>query len=159
MIIAIILCVLSFVLPRVIGFDQTGNNIFSYSIIGVLIALFIAMIVTNSITKKKITQENIKSRQKVMEIFGEENFNSLIDKQKDYMDEYFKNLYPAEEEIDGEEKTEDALDAPAEEATEDKEESKEIAEVKEESEEVAEEKAEEVKEEASDAATEEKISE
>ena len=158
MLIAVVLCVLSFVLPRVINFGDVGNNIFSYSIIGVLIALFIVMMVINSSTKKKITQENIKSRQKVMEIFGEENFNSLIDKQKNYMDDYFKNLYPVEEE---EENTEEALEAPAEEEdTEVKEESEEVAEVKEESEEAAEvEVATEAKEEAEEATEEEKITE
>ena len=105
------------------------------------------MIVSQSFTKKKITQENIKSRQKVMDIFGEENFNSLIDKQKNYMDEYFKKLYPEDEE---EFKSEEAPEA-EEKTLEEKEESEEVAEVKEESEEVAEEVvAEEVKEEATE---------
>ena len=113
MLVAVILCVLSFVLPKAFSWDQNASNIFSYCIIGGLVALFIVMMLCNSFTKKKITQENIKSRQMVMDIFGEENFNALIDKQKNYMDEYFKNLYPEEpDEFNSEEAPE------AEEATE-----------------------------------------
>ena len=97
MLIAVVLCVLSFVLPKALSWGLTESNIFSYCIIGGLVALFIVMIVTNSYTKKKITEENIKSRQKVMDIFGEEGFNASIDKQKNYMDDYFKKLYPEEE--------------------------------------------------------------
>ena len=98
MLIAVVLCLLSFILPNALSFGPTESNIFSYCIIGGLVVLFIIMIATNSYTKKKITEENIKSRQKVMDIFGEDKFNSSIDKQKNYMDDYFKNLYPEEEE-------------------------------------------------------------
>jgi hypothetical protein len=74
------------------------------------------MIVSNSVTKKKIAEENVESRQQIVDFFGEEEFNSLIDQQKAYMDQYFENLYPAE---DAEETTEnEALDAPTEEAVE-----------------------------------------
>ena len=100
MIVAVVLCVLSLVLQQYLG------NWGSWVIIGVLIALFIVMIVSNSLTKKKITQENIKSRGKIIELFGEEKFNGLIDKQKAYMDTYFENLYPADE--NAEEETEEA---------------------------------------------------
>ena len=34
-----------------------------------------------------------------MDVFGEENFNALIDKQKNYMDDYFKNLYENDPEL------------------------------------------------------------
>ena len=110
MILAVVLCVLSLVLSKYLG--DWG----SWVIIGVLIALFIVMIVSNSVTKKKIAEENVKSRQQIVDFFGEEEFNSLIDQQKAYMDQYFENLYPAE---DTEETTEnEALDAPTEEAVE-----------------------------------------
>lgn len=111
MAVAIILCILSFALQNIIG------DIGSYVIIGVLVLLFIVMLVVNSLTKKKITQENIKSRDKIIKQFGEAEFNALIDKQKNYMDTYFDNLYPADEE-EAEEKAEEtsAVEAPAEEA-------------------------------------------
>lgn len=129
MIIAVVLCVLSLVLQKYMG------NWGSWVIIGVLILLFIIMIVSNSVTKKKIGEENIKSRQKIVEFFGQDEFNALIDKQKAYMDSYFENLYPQEEatEDSAEEENVEVDLEKAEEATLD---------------EVVEEKAEEVKEEA-----------
>ena len=129
MIIAVVLCVLSLVLQNYMG------NWGSWVIIGVLILLFIIMIVSNSVTKKKIGEENIKSRQKIVEFFGQDEFNALIDKQKAYMDSYFENLYPQEEATEDsaeEENVEVALEK-TEEPTLD---------------EVVEDKAEEVKEEA-----------
>lgn len=129
MIIAVVLCVLSLVLQNYMG------NWGSWVIIGVLILLFIIMIVSNSVTKKKIGEENIKSRQKIVEFFGQDEFNALIDKQKAYMDSYFENLYPQEEatEDSAEEENVEVDLEKDEEATPD---------------EVVEEKAEEVKEEA-----------
>ena len=125
MIIAVVLCVLSLVLQNYMG------NWGSWVIIGVLILLFIIMIVSNSVTKKKIGEENIKSRQKIVEFFGQDEFNALIDKQKAYMDSYFENLYLQEE------ATEDSAE----------EENVEVA-LEKTVDEVVEEKAEEVKEEA-----------
>jgi hypothetical protein len=144
MIIAVVLCVLSLVLQQYMG------NWGSWVIIGVLILLFIIMIVSNSVTKKKIGEENIKSRQKIVEFFGQDEFNALIDKQKAYMDSYFENLYPQEEATEADAKALDENVEVAEEATE------EAAE-----DEVVEEKAEEVKEEAVEAeeAKEEKVEE
>jgi hypothetical protein len=112
----------------------------SWVIIGVLILLFIIMIVSNSVTKKKIGEENIKSRQKIVEFFGQDEFNALIDKQKAYMDSYFENLYPQEE----------ATEANAEEENADAKAEDENAEAAEEAaeDEVVEEKALEAKEEA-----------
>lgn len=151
MIIAVVLCVLSLVLQQYMG------NWGSWVIIGVLILLFIIMIVSNSVTKKKIGEENIKSRQKIVEFFGQDEFNALIDKQKAYMDSYFENLYPQEE----------ATEALAEEENTDAKAKDENVEVAEEAteeaaeDEVVEEKAEEVKEEAVEAeeAKEEKVEE
>jgi hypothetical protein len=151
MIIAVVLCVLSLVLQQYMG------NWGSWVIIGVLILLFIIMIVSNSVTKKKIGEENIKSRQKIVEFFGQDEFNALIDKQKAYMDSYFENLYPQEEATEAlaEEENADAkaLDENVEVAEEATEEAAE--------DEVVEEKAEEVKEEAVEAeeAKEEKVEE
>ena len=151
MIIAVVLCVLSLVLQQYMG------NWGSWVIIGVLILLFIIMIVSNSVTKKKIGEENIKSRQKIVEFFGQDEFNALIDKQKAYMDSYFENLYPQEEATEADAKEENA-DAKA------KDENVEVAEEATEEaaeDEVVEEKAEEVKEEAVEAeeAKEEKVEE
>ena len=151
MIIAVVLCVLSLVLQQYMG------NWGSWVIIGVLILLFIIMIVSNSVTKKKIGEENIKSRQKIVEFFGQDEFNALIDKQKAYMDSYFENLYPQEE----------ATEALAEEENADAKAKDENVEVAEEAteeaaeDEVVEEKAEEVKEEAveDEEAKEEKVEE
>jgi hypothetical protein len=151
MIIAVVLCVLSLVLQQYMG------NWGSWVIIGVLILLFIIMIVSNSVTKKKIGEENVKSRQKIVEFFGQDEFNALIDKQKAYMDSYFENLYPQEE----------ATEALAEEENADAKAKDENVEVAEEAteeaaeDEVVEEKAEEVKEEAVEAeeAKEEKVEE
>lgn len=140
MIIAVVLCVLSLVLQNYMG------NWGSWVIIGVLILLFIIMIVSNSVTKKKIGEENIKSRQKIVEFFGQDEFNALIDKQKAYMDSYFENLYPQEEATEDsaeEENVEVALEKD-EEATLDEVVEEEAEEVKEEAvetEEVVEEKA------------------
>ena len=143
MIIAVVLCVLSLVLQQYMG------NWGSWVIIGVLILLFIIMIVSNSVTKKKIGEENVKSRQKIVEFFGQDEFNALIDKQKAYMDSYFENLYPQEEATEANADEENA-DAKAEEKTEEAT-----------GDEVVEEKAEEVKEEAVDAeeVVEEKVEE
>jgi len=92
MIIAVVLCILSFVLSKYL--PAWGQ----YVIIGVLVLLFIAMIIANSLTKKKITAENMSSRDKIIKHFGEAEFNALIDKQKAYMDDYFQKLYPTSEE-------------------------------------------------------------
>ena len=129
MIIAVVLCVLSLVLQNYMG------NWGSWVIIGVLILLFIIMIVSNSVTKKKIGEENIKSRQKIVEFFGQDEFNALIDKQKAYMDSYFENLYPQEE------ATEDSAEEENVEVDLEKDEEATL-------DEVVEEEAEEVKEEA-----------
>jgi hypothetical protein len=96
MAVAVILCVVSIILQGVLPSYGT------WIIIGVLIAMFVSMIVVNFYTKKKITQENIKSREEIIKITGEAKFNKLIDEQKDYMDSYYDNFYSKEneEEVD-----------------------------------------------------------
>ncbi|MGM9969654.1 MAG: hypothetical protein ACI35S_04575 [Anaeroplasma sp.] len=93
MAVAIILCIVSLALSSVL------KDIGTYIIIGVLVVMFILMIFINAKTKKTIMNENIKSRDLIIKYFGEKKFDNLIDKQKDYMDKYFDNLYPNEEEI------------------------------------------------------------
>ncbi len=122
---AIVLCILAFVLQATV---PDFSKIFTWVVIGFLVLMFIGMILTNSFTRKKITQENIASRDLIIKHFGEHKFDQLIDDQKNYMDTYFDNLYPKDEEESEAEAVEEA------------EESKEVEVV----EEVKEEKAEAV---------------
>lgn len=69
----------------------------SWIIIGVLAALFIAMIFVNMKIKKVVLNENTKARQLIIDHFGGNKFDELIELQKTYMDEYFENLYPKDE--------------------------------------------------------------
>ena len=119
--VAIVACILSIVLQKQIG------PIGSWIIIGVLAAMFIAMIFVNMKIKKVIVKENAKSRQLIVDHLGENRFDELIELQKSYMDQYFQNLYPedaenkeAEEENSAEEANEKIkeVEAPAEEKTE-----------------------------------------
>lgn len=91
MAIAIILVVLSMALQSVLPWLSTV-------VIIVMVLLVIAMLFVNRGTKKKITAENIKSRDLIIKLLGEKKFDELIDKQKSYMDEYYDNLYKDEEE-------------------------------------------------------------
>lgn len=92
MIVSVAICVISFFLP-------TGGN---YVAMGVLVVAFIVMLVCNSKTKKAIMKENIKSRDEIIKLLGEEKFDKLLEQQKEYMDQYYQNLYPADEEDDQE---------------------------------------------------------
>lgn len=113
MAIAIAACVLSIVLQKQIG------AIGSWIIIGVLALMFVAMIFVNMKIKKVIVNENAKSRQLIVDHFGGNRFDELIELQKSYMDEYFNKLNPVEEEnTDSEnaENTENTENVEAEEA-------------------------------------------
>ena len=92
---AIVLCILAFVLQATV---PDFSKIFTWVVIGFLVLMFIGMILTNSLTRKKITQENIASRDLIIKHFGENKFDQLIDDQKNYMDTYFDNLYPKDDE-------------------------------------------------------------
>ena len=158
MAVAVILCVVSIILQGVLPSFGT------WIIIGVLIAMYVAMIVVNFYTKKKITQENIKSREEIIKITGEDKFNKLIDEQKDYMDSYYDNFYAKENEeaVDIEEPVEAALaleeskEEAKEEATEEVKEDVKVEEAKAEEVEVEEVKAEEAVEETKEEISEEK---
>ena len=97
--VAIVLAVLAIVLSNM--------PVFQYVVIGVLVLLFIAMIVVNFRTKKIITNESIKSRQLIIDLFGQDKFDNLTDTQKSYMDAYMDNLYgPIDENVEDEESKE-----------------------------------------------------
>ncbi len=131
---AIILAILAIVFGSIGG---SNANIFQWVVIALLVALFIAMIVVNYRTKKVIMDENVKSRQLIIDLFGEKKFDELTDRQKQYMDQYMDNLYSSND-----------SEAVAEENKESTEENKEEAEAKEveAKEETETEKVEEVKE-------------
>ncbi len=89
--IAIVLCILSIALQKVIG------SVGSYVILGVLVAMFIGLIFVNMYTKKKIVFESNKSREEIQKLLGEDRYEALINAQKAYMDQYFDSLNPTEE--------------------------------------------------------------
>lgn len=93
------------------------GNVGQYIAIGILVVAFIVMLVINSKTKKAIVAENIKSRDLIVKHLGQNRFDALLDAQKNYMDEYYQNLYPEDEE-EAEENETDAIEAPVEEVQE-----------------------------------------
>ena len=134
MVVCIGLCIASFLIP---------GNTASYIIIGILIAAFIAMIVVNSMTRKKVMAENMKSRDLIAGVLGQDEFDNILKTQKDYMDAYYQAMYPDDADVEAEE---------AETVEEVKEEATALEEPKEEAQE---ETKEEVKEEASEEVKEE----
>lgn len=140
--VAVIACVLSIFL------SQYMPSFVSWIIIGVLAAMFVAMIFVNMKVKKVVLNENTKARQKIIDHFGGNRFDELIEMQKAYMDEYFENLYPEDKEESEENNEAAEIEAP-------KEEAEAVEEVKEEN------TSDEAKEESAEAAveTEEKTTE
>ncbi len=139
--IAVVSCIVSIFLSKYMP------SFVSWIIIGVLAVMFIAMIFVNMKIKKVILNENTKARQQIIDHFGGNRFDELIEMQKTYMDEYFENLYPEDKE-EAEEKAE-ATAAPTEAIDEPKE-----NELKLEEPEVVEEVKEEATEEVNDETTE-----
>lgn len=70
-----------------------------YVMIAVVVVAFGVMLFTNRFSKKKIYDANVASVEKIKEALnGEDKFNELMDKQKNYMDSYYAALYPEDEE-------------------------------------------------------------
>lgn len=100
-IVAIIICLTSSFIP------QAGQ----YISIGTLLFSIVAMFVGNGRVKKAIMQENINSREMICKHLGQNRFDKLLESQKEYMDEYYNNLYENEEsdDLDDESNEETAL--------------------------------------------------
>lgn len=94
--VAVVLCLLCSFLPQ---------NISLYATIAVVAVAFIGTIVVNRWTKKRIYDENVKSVGLIKKHLGENKFDKLLEKQKEYMDNYYDSLYPDDEEDEVEEST------------------------------------------------------
>lgn len=90
-----------------IGSFFASQNWVSYIIIGVLVLAFIGMIFVNSYTRKKVMEANVKSRNEISELLGQDKFDDILKKQKEYIDDYFDKLYPNDVEEDEEEASEE----------------------------------------------------
>jgi len=107
--VAIVACVLSVVLSGIMP------SFVSWIIIGVLAAMFVAMIFVNMKVKKVVLNENTKARQKIIDHFGGNRFDELIEMQKSYMEEYFAKLNPEDNEAEAENEATEENEAPKEE--------------------------------------------
>lgn len=99
MILAVVIGIGSMALASIIG------DISNYIAIGCFVLMFIGMIVSQKVVKNKITRANINSRDKIIKLLGEKKFDELINKQSEYMDEFFANLYP-EDSLDSDDEDE-----------------------------------------------------
>lgn len=88
MVIAVLVCLGSFFIP-VVG---------DWLAIGVLLVMIVVMFIGNSKVRKSIMRENINSRDLISKHLGQNRFEKLIEAQKEYMDQYYANLYPDDEE-------------------------------------------------------------
>ena len=114
MLIAVVVLVLSLTLSKQLG--NTGTII----TISLLVVMFIGMLISNGFVKKKMSEANYESREEIEKHLGKGKFNQLLNQQKEYMDNYFDNLYPPleDEENNKEEKVE-VIDEKTEEIAED----------------------------------------
>lgn len=133
--VAVIACVLSIFLSKYMP------SFVSWIIIGVLGVLFIAMIFVNMKIKKVVLNENTKARQAIIDYLGGNKFDELIEAQKSYMDEYYENLYPTEEnaEVESQNEENNQVEEVKEETSEVKEDKPEVEDAPEQTEEVKEE--------------------
>lgn len=88
MLVSVLICIGSFFIP----------NAGDYIAIGVLIVAILVMFIGNGRVKKSIMKENVASRELICKHLGQKRFEKLIDEQKEYMDQYYANLYPEDEE-------------------------------------------------------------
>ncbi|MDE7213719.1 MAG: hypothetical protein K2N42_03990 [Anaeroplasmataceae bacterium] len=98
-----------------IGFSFI-DKIGIYLMIAVVVIAFVVMLFCNRLTRKKIYDANAASVELIKKsLGGSKQFDDMLERQKNYMDNYYDSLYPedAEEELD-DEATEEAptLEAP-----------------------------------------------
>lgn len=114
-----------------LAFQSKLPTFFPYIIIGVLVALFLSLIFVNMYVKKQIVKESNKSREEIINHFGQNRFDQLIEIQKTYMDDFYDKYYEEKEAIKAKE---EALNKETEEVKEieNSEASEEVLESKEE---------------------------
>lgn len=104
--------ILAIVLCLVAGYLGDAGN---YVAMGGIGLAFIGMILINGQIRKRIEKANIHSRGLIVQELGEEQFNALLEKQKEYIDSYYANLYPEdEEELEDEEQVSETNEEEAE---------------------------------------------
>ncbi len=80
-----------------IGFSFLPVGSF-YAMLAVVVVAFVTMLFCNRLTRKKIADVNAESVDLIKKTLGgKREFDDLLDRQKDYMDKYYDNLYPEEE--------------------------------------------------------------
>ncbi|MDE7263046.1 MAG: hypothetical protein K2N64_00100 [Anaeroplasmataceae bacterium] len=85
-----------------------------YAMIAVVVLAFGALMFCNRYSRKKIYDANAASVELIKKsLGGTKEFDDLLDRQKNYMDQYYDNLYPEEDE-DLEENSEIVESLPAE---------------------------------------------
>ncbi len=90
-VLAVVLC---------IGFSFLPQGSF-YAMLAVVVVAFVAMLFCNRLTRKKIADVNASSVELIKKtVGGKKEFDELLERQKDYMDQYYDNLYPEEDEED-----------------------------------------------------------
>ena len=81
-----------------------------YAMIAVVVVAFVVMLFCNRLTRKKIYDANVASVELIKKALGgTKQFDEMLERQKNYMDSYYDNLYPEE---DFEEEETDELSAP-----------------------------------------------
>ncbi|MDE6656653.1 MAG: hypothetical protein K2J85_06660 [Anaeroplasmataceae bacterium] len=70
-----------------------------FAMVAVVVIAFVVMLFCNRFTRKKIMDANAASVELIKKALGGENaFNDMLDRQKNYMDSYYDSLYPEEDE-------------------------------------------------------------